>query len=103
VGCHALLQWIFPTQKLNPCLLKSPAVAGGFFTTSAAWEVFHYYGRGLILGIGMGRMTWNTEQEHYRSPSSTLGTKRQPPHASDCGSQMITLRNPKKENSRVKE
>ena len=28
--CHALLQGIFPTQGLNPCL-KSPALAGIFF------------------------------------------------------------------------
>ena len=32
VGCHALLQGIFPTQGSNLCLL-SPALAGGFFTT----------------------------------------------------------------------
>ena len=29
VGCHFLLQGIFPTQGANPCLL----LAGGFFTT----------------------------------------------------------------------
>ena len=34
---HALLQGIFPTLGSNRCLL-SPALAGGFFTTSAAWE-----------------------------------------------------------------
>ena len=38
VGCHALLQGIFPTQGLNPCFLLSPVLAGGFFTTSATWE-----------------------------------------------------------------
>ena len=38
VGCHAILQGIFPTQGLNPHLFMSPALAGGFFTTSAAWE-----------------------------------------------------------------
>ena len=38
VGCHALLQGIFPIQGLNPALL-SPALAGGFFTASATWEV----------------------------------------------------------------
>ena len=38
VGCHALLQGIYLTQGLNPCLM-SPALAGGFFTTSATWEV----------------------------------------------------------------
>ena len=35
--CHFLLQEIFPTQGLNPCL-ASPAGAGAFFTTSTAWE-----------------------------------------------------------------
>ena len=37
VGCHALLQGIFPFQGLNSSCM-SPALAGGFFTTSAAWE-----------------------------------------------------------------
>ena len=38
VGCHALLQWIFPTQGLKLHLLTSPALAGRFFTTGATWE-----------------------------------------------------------------
>ena len=38
VGCHSLLQGIFPTQGLNGGLLCLPALAGGFFTTSATWE-----------------------------------------------------------------
>ena len=37
VGCHILLQGIFPTQGLNPGLM-SPALAAGFFTTSTTWE-----------------------------------------------------------------
>ena len=37
VGCHALPQGNFPTQGSNPCLM-SPALAGGFFTTSTTWE-----------------------------------------------------------------
>ena len=36
VGCYALLQGIFLTQGLTS--LMSPAQAGGFFTTSTAWE-----------------------------------------------------------------
>ena len=36
VGGHALLQGIFSTQGSNPCLM-SPALAGGFFTTSTTW------------------------------------------------------------------
>ena len=38
VDCHVLLQGIFLTQGLNPTSLTSPALAGGFFTTSATWE-----------------------------------------------------------------
>ena len=38
-GCHALLTGIFLTQGSNLChLLMSPALAGGFFTTSTPWE-----------------------------------------------------------------
>ena len=37
VGCHALLQWIFPTQGSTQCLLF-PALASGFFITRATWE-----------------------------------------------------------------
>ena len=36
-GLHALLQGIFLMQGLHPCLM-SPALAGGFLTTSASWE-----------------------------------------------------------------
>ena len=38
VGCHDLLQGIFPAQGSNPGLLMSPALAGGFFSTGATWE-----------------------------------------------------------------
>ena len=51
VGCHFLLQGIFPTNLGLEA--KSPALAGGFFTTSATWEalpifrpsssIFKYY------------------------------------------------------------
>ena len=34
VGCHALLQGIFPNQETNPSLFTSPALAGRVFTTS---------------------------------------------------------------------
>ena len=37
-GFHALLQGILLTQGLNLHLLPSPALTGGFFTTSATWE-----------------------------------------------------------------
>ena len=38
VGCHALLQGIFLTQGSNLHLFMSPALTGGFFTTSTTWE-----------------------------------------------------------------
>ena len=36
VGCHFLLQGIFLTQGSKLSLLMSPALAGGFFTITAA-------------------------------------------------------------------
>ena len=43
VGCHFLLKGIFLTQGCNLSLM-SPALAGGFFTTNATWEIqcIHY-------------------------------------------------------------
>ena len=38
MGCHFLLQGIFPTQGSNPHLLRLLNWQAGFFTTSAAWE-----------------------------------------------------------------
>ena len=35
VSCHSLLQRIFPTQALNPCLLLAFCIAGGFFTSES--------------------------------------------------------------------
>ena len=37
VGCHSLLQGIFPTQGSNPRLM-SPALAGRFLTTNITYE-----------------------------------------------------------------
>ena len=38
VGGHVLLRGIFPTQGLNPCLLRLLHLAGGFFTVRATRE-----------------------------------------------------------------
>ena len=38
VGCHTLLQGIFPTQGTNPCLMCLPPRAGRFFTTRVIWK-----------------------------------------------------------------
>ena len=44
VGCHFLLRGIFPTQESSPhSSLPSPALAGGFFTTSTTFINFHIY------------------------------------------------------------
>ena len=42
VGCHALLQGIFLIQRWNPGLV-SPALTGGFFTTSTTLEALYIY------------------------------------------------------------
>ena len=36
-GCHFLL-WDLPDPAIEPVSLVSPALAGGFFTTSTTWE-----------------------------------------------------------------
>ena len=41
-GCYALLQGIFPTQVLNPCLFTCPELADRSFYTSATWEACVY-------------------------------------------------------------
>ena len=41
VGCHVLFQGIFQTQGTKP-RLKSPALAGRFFTTSSTREAVSY-------------------------------------------------------------
>ena len=38
VGCHILLQGIFPIQGSNPHLLCLPHWQAGFFSSSATWE-----------------------------------------------------------------
>ena len=38
VGCHFLLKGNPPDPGIQPASLASPALAGGFFTTSATWE-----------------------------------------------------------------
>ena len=53
VGCQALLQGIFLTEGLNPCLWHLSALAGGCFTTSSTWEgvkvLFTWVNRGKVL------------------------------------------------------
>ena len=38
MGCHALLQGDCPDPETEPKSFTSPALAGGFFTTSTTWE-----------------------------------------------------------------
>ena len=42
VGCHALLQGIFPNQGSIPSFLP-PVLAGTLFTSSATWEAAPFY------------------------------------------------------------
>ena len=42
MGCHFLLQGDLPDPGIKPASLMSPALAGGFFTTSTTWEAHIY-------------------------------------------------------------
>ena len=53
VGCHVLLQQIFPTQELNLHLLWSLALAAMFFTTNATQEVHKLSAYISIFSLGL--------------------------------------------------
>ena len=42
MGCHSLLWGIFSTPGIKPMSLLFPALAGGFFSTSATWETQYH-------------------------------------------------------------
>ena len=60
VGCHFLLQGIFPTQGSNLSLLHLLALAGGFFTTEPPGKplcihsLFYYFSR-IVACISVGQ------------------------------------------------
>ena len=62
VDCYVLLQGIFPIQRLNPLSLTSPALAGGFFTTSAIWEdgTQSFWQSKFHLPEGIHKSFWET-------------------------------------------
>ena len=65
VGCHFLLQGIFPTQGSNLQPL-SPALADGSFTTSTTWEAPHR-GEPRLIGSQMGECLLNLLPETGQS------------------------------------
>ena len=50
MGYHALLQGDLPDPGIEPTSLMSPALAGGFFTTSTTWA--SYYMDTSQIGLG---------------------------------------------------
>ena len=58
---------IFPTQGSNPHLM-SPALAGGFFTTSATWEALHTY---LMAPFQSGGATGGRTQGSHPSQAQS--------------------------------
>ena len=55
MGCHALLQGDLLDRGIEPTSLMSPALASGFFTTSAIWA--SYYMGTSQIGLGSTCMT----------------------------------------------
>ena len=50
MGCHVFFQWMVPIQGSNPESLTSPALAGGFFTSSATW-LMDSFGENTIISL----------------------------------------------------
>ena len=60
VGCHALLQGIFPTQGPNPCLLCLLHWQADSFTTSTTWKALPLK---IMIQISYSNIyTWNLEK-----------------------------------------
>ena len=53
VGCQALLQGIFLTQRLNPRLIMFPTLASGFFTTWKVREVRVWWAKCICKNLSM--------------------------------------------------
>ena len=51
MGCHALLQGIFPTQGWNPHHFMSPALAGEFFITVAVVQSLRLFATPCMPGF----------------------------------------------------
>ena len=84
VGCQALLQGIFLTQRFfQPMSLMSPALAGGFFTTSATWEARRASWKAAKPGSELS-FSW-FQNPCYFSPGYTIRSSPQP-HAGPQGS-----------------
>ena len=43
-----ILEWDLPNPGIKPLSLMSPALEGGFFTTSATWEALSFYNTLMI-------------------------------------------------------
>ena len=72
MDCHFILQGIFPTQGSNPCLLPltSPALAGGFFTTSTIWGALSFT---MLCLVGQSYPTLCDRMDCSPSGSSVYG------------------------------
>ena len=84
VGCHSLLQGIFPTQRPNLHLL-SPALTGRFFTTSHL---------GSLGGSADGEQSLGSQSERKRSPNKDKGIQIQDDvqgHIADCPGLWMSL------------
>ena len=73
VGCHSLLQGIFPTQGIKPA---SPALAGGFFTSEPP---------------GMAHLPRHESWSIYVSNSQTSEAKSKYHHGRLCKKQLVCL------------
>ena len=52
--------WDPPNSGIEPASRMSPALAGGFFTTSATWEAHRSQGRNLLVSLLLLRALTNS-------------------------------------------
>ena len=84
MGCHFLLQGIFPTQGSNPHLLSS-VLAGGFFST-VTWEANFNDVTSAIYSASLSLILLTVKWGKLELPSWLSALKNPPAHAGDSGS-----------------
>ena len=79
MGCHALLQGIFPTQGSNPCLFRLLHwQMGGLFTTSATWEALILFCWSIIALQFVSAVKWSESAMSIHISPLPLGPPSHP-------------------------
>ena len=94
VGCHALLQGLFPTEGSKVCLLMSPALASRFFATSTTQEaLWGEQGTFYLHLTGEGQICWRSRCKLEMDPALGSANKCVSPLRTEGGQDHLSPKN----------